>query len=844
MFERTRKFISQKPTEQELTQYQSVQSFTPTTSNILEASVNDALQGQGSAYQLNVLQNVSTQKQYGKPISQERFNELKGDTAIQYEPNMTEKSVKILTDYHKEQQLRDFVLSKATTGQKILGFGASLGAGIFDPKNFIMGLGAGAVVNRGFSALSKQAGRNLLSTNSVKRALQVGASTAVVEGAVSAPIDVNTAKKLQQEYSIGDAVTDAIIGGVIGTSLDVGVTAFQTRKARINEQQAQLKVRAENPLDFALIDVSQKYNIDADTLYGITMAESRGNPTAVNSDTGAFSFWQAMPATAKEYGVNKNSTLTEQADAFARFTADNVTALEKSLNREPNATETYLAHWLGRSGAIEVLKADPNSSFVKHMRNTPYYKKNGISYAKSVMTQNNLPKNATMAEVVNAAKGRVSQYMGGSKFIPKSTDMLEKIDLKTNQALNGNDVDLNALIATHIQRDYKNGLRFIDKFNTSRQYKIKEIEDIFKNNFDEAENKLLALNEAKVNSLEERLQQTKDKIEKFGVESNIHPNIKPSLFEVEAEFYKTEFQDLKNLSKQIKQVETNILDFKAIEPPKYRGYEAEEFYDIFKGKKLSKDTIKPLWKALEIDPSGQLAKDLRAYDITPKTAIGLFKKGGATDADRIIPNEYPDYNLKDDGAGYADRDNLIEAIVESFDKKSFDKTRNEFIKESGLDPKTATKQDFLDYFENGKPSELKQHLRGILKKDKEKYQALKNEFEERSKQLKRHALEVQNKAEQIYRESIQNQLDVLNKPVYNKEAINSLDAISQEIEDYDVNEDMQSLEATVKDYYNQGLLNDEEMQAIEYYNKYDKNDFENMKQQTTTCLLTGGIYEA
>jgi hypothetical protein len=259
MFERTRKFVSQKPTQAELSQYQSDKAYKPSTADVLSASSVDALQGQGTAYQLNVLRNINIEKQYGTPISEDKFNEIKGKTNIQYQPDMTEKSVKILKEYHDEQDDRNFVLSKATTAQSIAGFGASLATGFLDPKNIISGLGAGVAFNKGISTLSKQTGRTLLSANSTKRALQVGAGSALIEGAVSVPIDINTAYQLEQKHSVKDALTDLIIGGVIGTGVDVGVTAFQARKARINEQQAQIKLRAENPLDFEIIDVSKKY---------------------------------------------------------------------------------------------------------------------------------------------------------------------------------------------------------------------------------------------------------------------------------------------------------------------------------------------------------------------------------------------------------------------------------------------------------------------------------------------------------------------------------------------------------------------------------------------------------
>ena len=102
----------------------------------------------------------------------------------------------------------------------------------------------------------------------------------------------------------------------------------------------------------------------------------------------------------------------------------------------------------------------------------------------------------------------------------------------------------------------------------------------------------------------------------------------------------------------------------------------------------------------------------------------------------------------------------------------------------------------------------------------------------------------QTNAENLYLQSIQNQLDVFNNPVYDKQAIGSLEKITQEVEDYKVDDELLFLEAAVLDYENSGLLDANDLKAIEYVNRFNKEDFENMKQQVTTCLLTGGTNEA
>lgn len=783
MFERTRKFVSQKPTESELSKYQSDKIYEPSTSDVLSASSVDALEGQGTGYQLNVLKNVTTEKIYGTPISQDKFNELKGNTNIQYQPDMTEQSVKILKKYHDEQDYRNFVLSKATTGQSIAGFGASLATGFLDPKNIITGLGAGAIFNKGISTLSKKTGRTLLSANSTKRALQFGAGTVLIEGAVSVPIDINTANKLQQEYSVKDAVTDAIIGGVIGTGLDVGVTAFQARKARINEQQAQIKLREENPLDFEIIDVSSKYNLDADILYAMTMAESNGNPTAVNADTGAYGFWQAMPETAKEYGVTKQSTLKEQADAFARFTADNVTALEKSLGRKPNATETYLAHWLGRSGAIEVLNADPNASFVKHMRNTPYYKKDGVSYAKSVMTQNRLPKTASMAEVINTAKLRVTKNLGASKHIPVSKDILEKIDLKINQAMEGENVDLDALIATHLQRDYQNGLKFINAENQKILEQRAEVsaklqDAIANNNIDDFDVNLLSdLDTQYAENIETKLQEFRDNVLEYQKNNDIHLSNTPSLLEIDHEFYKAEFKNIKALQKKSRELKEKIDAFNLDEQIYAIATDSGTPLNVIKG--MEEEIVNyPLLRQAESDKL--TGKRKRLFDQETQARI----------------NE-----LKSD--------------------LSFIKSESA----SGIRDANQT---------------AKNQLKSLLSQ----YKKTQEQMQAKSQGLIDYSEAAQTNAENLYLQSIQNQLDVLNNPVYDKQAIDSLEKITQEVEDYKIDDELLSLETSVLDYKNSGLLDDNDLKAIEYVNLFNKEDFDNMKQQVTTCLLTGGTNEA
>lgn len=68
-----------------------------------------------------------------------------------------------------------------------------------------------------------------------------------------------------------------------------------------------------------------------------------------------------------------------------------------------------------------------------------------------------------------------------------------------------------------------------------------------------------------------------------------------------------------------------------------------------------------------IDPLGKLAAELRHGGITPKTAPGLFKRGGIKNADNLPADEIAEtlgVDLAGDGAGYVDQEAIIAAIVE------------------------------------------------------------------------------------------------------------------------------------------------------------------------------------
>jgi len=99
----------------------------------------------------------------------------------------------------------------------------------------------------------------------------------------------------------------------------------------------------------------RRYGLDPSIGLRIAQIESSLNPNARNPRSSAGGLFQFIDGTARQYGLTNKFDPAANADAGARFTRDNVTALRKALGREPTAGEIYLAHQQGAGGARKLL---------------------------------------------------------------------------------------------------------------------------------------------------------------------------------------------------------------------------------------------------------------------------------------------------------------------------------------------------------------------------------------------------------------------------------------------------------------------------------------------------------
>lgn len=94
----------------------------------------------------------------------------------------------------------------------------------------------------------------------------------------------------------------------------------------------------------------------------LSKRESGGNPRAQNPNSRASGTYQFLDRTWGELGMDPNQKNDPNAQevAIRKFTQQNAGILGKTLGREPNDSEMYMAHFFGPQGAVNVLQASPD----------------------------------------------------------------------------------------------------------------------------------------------------------------------------------------------------------------------------------------------------------------------------------------------------------------------------------------------------------------------------------------------------------------------------------------------------------------------------------------------------
>ncbi|CAB4139787.1 hypothetical protein UFOVP354_33 [uncultured Caudovirales phage] len=204
---------------------QDTQLFKPRTSAVISADAGDAFYGVGTLNADRTLRRVEEAQKTGNKITEEQYkaNPDLYSEGIPWTEGMTEESAKELKQFNDAILARRKIRAEASDFQSILGFGAALATGTFEPKNF----GVGLAVSAGTAGL----GSIGVLGNTVRRAYQlrrslklgqkvgIGVGEGIVAGAVVEPGNQSTAKGLYQEYTFQDSLfniaTSAAFGGIV-----------------------------------------------------------------------------------------------------------------------------------------------------------------------------------------------------------------------------------------------------------------------------------------------------------------------------------------------------------------------------------------------------------------------------------------------------------------------------------------------------------------------------------------------------------------------------------------------------------------------------------------------------
>lgn len=176
---------------------------------------------------------------------------------------------------------------------------------------------------------------------------------ALVGGYESAQADASDRKLAEmQPQMLAAALTGAIPGSssqpvASGTAAPMGATSIPSGEI-------------DPRLSSAISTAASSSGVDPAYMTRLAMVENGGKVEGGSPLSSAQGPFQFLSGTAKQYGLANPNDPAASADAAARLTLDNKTALTNALGREPTPGELYLAHQQGAGGAIKLLQ-NPNA---------------------------------------------------------------------------------------------------------------------------------------------------------------------------------------------------------------------------------------------------------------------------------------------------------------------------------------------------------------------------------------------------------------------------------------------------------------------------------------------------
>lgn len=189
----------------------------------------------------------------------------------------------------------------------------------------------------------------------VARGAAVGVIDGLAGGAAAESINFSARRASGEDYDMGDALRNILVGGAFGAGVG-GATGAVAPTAR-----------PRGPVANVIVAAAAETGQDADTLLRIAQLESGLNPAARNPRSSAAGLFQFIDDTWARFGGGDKLDPALSARNGARLLAENSAGLNRALGRPPAGWELYLAHQQGLGGARELLR-DPSRSAVEALR--------------------------------------------------------------------------------------------------------------------------------------------------------------------------------------------------------------------------------------------------------------------------------------------------------------------------------------------------------------------------------------------------------------------------------------------------------------------------------------------
>lgn len=220
---------------------------------------------------------------------------------------------------------------------------------------------------------------------------------------------------LDQHYENIDTARDQIAKG---QPVNVPHTIPQEAKAKpsINYDAHDLPSNAK-----LIANAATQKGIDPSVALTISHIETGGTfaTNAQNPKSSANGLFQVIDSSWSLLGGKDRNNTDEQIRIGLKHIEEANKVLKKGLGREPIASEQYLGHLLGPSGAVKVLKADKSLPLIDVVRG--FDKKNA-----DAIVNNNGMKDMTVGQAINKWQGKwnnVSSRYGGGNGISTAHGM-------------------------------------------------------------------------------------------------------------------------------------------------------------------------------------------------------------------------------------------------------------------------------------------------------------------------------------------------------------------------------------------------------------------------------------